>query len=212
MSNELKKRFLISILIIPISLFFVFSGSYFFIIFLVSLFIISTFEWLRICSFNNVKILGIFFLFFSFISCFLLRNENLIFFLLIILNCVLTDIGGYTFGKFFKGPKLIKISPNKTYSGAIGSFLLSVPISYFFLIKFEIDLFLNEITNNELSLVLFLLMISAISQIGDLVISYFKRSSNVKNTGNIFPGHGGLLDRLDGMIFVFPVIYMILNF
>ena len=125
-------------------------------------------------------------------------------FLLIIIVCIFTDIGGYIFGKTFKGPKLIKISPNKTYSGMFGGFILSI-IGTFIFLKYSnfisSYLPLSSLKNNNLYLILFILFISAVSQIGDLVISYFKRLSKVKNTGNILPGHGGLLDRIDGIIF-----------
>ena len=127
------------------------------------------------------------------------------FFLFIILICILTDLGGYTFGKIFKGPKLTKISPNKTYSGVVGSFLFSIVLGI---------LFLGYIDNNLLEkdpirILLGILLISLISQLGDLIISYFKRKAKLKNTGNILPGHGGLLDRVDGMIFVVPTIFIL---
>ena len=127
------------------------------------------------------------------------------FFLFIILICILTDLGGYTFGKIFKGPKLTKISPNKTYSGVVGSFLFSIVVG---------SLFLEYIDNNLLEkypikILLGILLISLISQLGDLIISYFKRKAKLKDTGNILPGHGGLLDRVDGMIFVVPTIFIL---
>ena len=123
--------------------------------------------------------------------------------------CIASDIGGYIFGKIFKGPKLTKISPNKTYAGMVGGYLLSLIFLFIFNIYFEqqiipsIDLFLITI------------LLSTVSQIGDLIVSYFKRQSKIKNTGEIIPGHGGLLDRIDGMIFAFPTYYLIgfnLNF
>ena len=120
----------------------------------------------------------------------------------LIIACVASDIGGFIFGKYFKGPKLTKISPNKTYSGMIGGYFLSlISLSYF----------MNWI-NQEISINLFIvtILISTISQIGDIIISYFKRLSKIKNTGKILPGHGGILDRIDGMIFAFPFSYIIL--
>ena len=120
----------------------------------------------------------------------------------VLIVCVSTDIGGYIFGKVFKGPKLTKISPKKTYSGVIGGYLMSIIIYYLF-----INLnYGDEINFNDF---VFILLISTISQLGDITISYFKRLSKIKDTGKILPGHGGLLDRIDGMIFAFPSAYII---
>ncbi len=116
-------------------------------------------------------------------------------FLFILLICIFTDIGGYMFGKIFKGKKLTLISPNKTYAGMIGSFICSLIICVLFIIYF----------NFSINLILFTLLISLISQLGDLFISYLKRKANIKDTGNFLPGHGGLLDRLDGIIFAIPI-------
>ena len=124
-------------------------------------------------------------------------------FLFVLIICISTDIGGYVFGKFFNGPKLTKISPNKTYAGAIGGYFLSF-ISLIFIINYT-D-YPNQLSTE---LVLILILISSVSQFGDLTVSFFKRKSKMKNTGNIIPGHGGLLDRVDGMIFAFPIYYLI---
>ena len=121
--------------------------------------------------------------------------------------CIFTDIGGYVFGKIFKGPKLTRVSPKKTYSGVFGSFLLSLIAGLIFNNYFFID---QKIFNEDLLLIIIILFISMISQVGDLIISYFKRKAKLKDTGKIIPGHGGLLDRIDGMIFVFPICYLIL--
>ena len=141
-----------------------------------------------------------------YLAYYIRENIGLIFFLFIILICIFTDIGGYVFGKIFKGPKLTKISPNKTYSGVIGSFLISLAMGLFFLQYTNID-FLENDSHKILPGILF---ISFISQLGDLIISYFKRKAKLKNTGNILPGHGGLLDRIDGMIFVIPIMFILI--
>ncbi len=211
MNKELQKRILSSILLIPISFFFIIKGSVLFILFLTLIFFISSSEWLKICKNKEIKILGLFFLILSFYTTFLLRNNHLETFLLVIIICVSTDLGGYIFGKLLKGPKLTKISPNKTYSGMFGGFLLAIGISYFFVIKFDLKFLIYKSVIEDSFLILIILLISTVSQIGDLIISYFKRSSNIKNTGKIFPGHGGMLDRIDGMIFVFPFIYLFFN-
>ena len=208
-NTELQKRILSSIILIPLSLFFIIKGSAFFILFLFILFFISSLEWLNMVKKLQFKILGILFLIFSLYSAFFYRQMGLEFFLLIIIACVSTDLGGYIFGKLFKGPKLIKISPNKTYSGMVGGFLLSIILSYLFAFKFTPSEVINNTYIGDLKFIILVLIISSISQIGDLIISFFKRSSKIKNTGKIFPGHGGMLDRIDGMIFVFPVLYLI---
>ena len=210
MKKELEKRILSSLILIPITIFFIIQGSVLFLFFLGLLFIITTFEWIKMSEKKIVlKFLGIFFLIFSFYSAYYIReNKGLYFFIFIILICIFTDIGGYVFGKFFKGPKLIKISPNKTYSGSIGGFLFSLVSGLIFLRYTESD-FLGD----ENSIILFsILLISLISQVGDLVISYFKRKANLKNTGKILPGHGGLLDRIDGIIFVIPLLFIFIFF
>ena len=133
---------------------------------------------------------------------------NYLYFLLITLICVSTDIGGYIFGKIFKGPKITKISPKKTYAGMIGGYFLSILfVNVFFNISY---LFPNK-TEISTDIFVFVLLISTINQLGDMIISYFKRLSKIKDTGKIIPGHGGLLDRVDGMIFAFPFSYLIMS-
>ena len=210
MLKELPKRILSSIIIAPLSLYFIIKGSIFFILFLIILFFIASLEWVKMTKKIEFQVIGIVFLFFSFYSVYFLRDNNLLDFLSIILICITTDIGGYVFGKIFKGPKLSKISPNKTYSGMIGSYLLSIIIFYFFVEKYGSS-WIEQNFTKDLMLVLIVFFISSVSQIGDLIISYFKRLSKIKNTGSLFPGHGGLLDRIDGMIFVFPLVFLILK-
>jgi phosphatidate cytidylyltransferase len=131
--------------------------------------------------------------------------EGPIFFLYLISICFFTDIGGYVFGKIIGGKKLSKISPNKTISGTIGSFIFSfIP-----LLLFSNSKYLNLEFNKEN--ILFILLVSLISQLGDLSISYFKRKAKIKDTGKILPGHGGILDRLDGIIFAIPCSYYLLK-
>ena len=208
MIKEFKKRLLSSIILIFISIFFIVKGSVFFVFFLSILFLVTSYEWSRMSKKNDLsKIFGIIFLFFSFYTTFEIReNYNLNDFLLIIIICIFTDIVGYVFGNIFKGPKLTRISPKKTYSGVFGGFLLSLIAGLIFNKYFVIN---QKIFNEDLFLLILILLISMISQIGDLIISYFKRKAKLKNTGTIIPGHGGLLDRIDGMIFVFPIFYLI---
>ena len=122
-------------------------------------------------------------------------SENNLNLILLLFICIFSDIGGYLFGKIFKGKKLTKISPNKTYSGLIGSYLLPCIICLIFFQEIELNF----------NITLLVLVISSVSQAGDLFISYLKRKAKVKDTGNFLPGHGGLLDRFDGILFAIPV-------
>ena len=155
---------------------------------------------------KNYFLLGLVFLIISFLSAFLLRNIFLSDFILVILICISTDIGGFVFGKIFKGPKLTKISPNKTYSGMIGSFFLSIISALLYTNYYDLVYWTDNV------LLISVILISSISQIGDLTVSYFKRKSKIKNTGKIIPGHGGLLDRIDGMLFAIPFSYILFKF
>ncbi len=189
---------------IPICLFFIIQGSIFFLFFLSVLFIISSYEWYKIVKKNNIiKFTGFLCLLISYYSAFNLReNDGFQFFFLILLICIFTDIGGFIFGNIFKGPKLSKISPNKTYAGMIGGFFLSILAALFYM-----TIYLEKIDQIKIQEFLFVLIISLVSQVGDLIISFFKRKAKIKDTGKILPGHGGLLDRLDGIIFVFLFLF-----
>ena len=223
MIKEIEKRILSSLILIPIAFFFIFKGSVFFIFFLVISFFVTSYEWLKMNKrINLIRILGVIFLLLSFYFAYLLRTEQgFKIFLFVILISIFTDIGGYIFGKVFKGPKLTKISPKKTYSGVIGSFILSVFGGLIFVEYVEntsIDIYINFINfeqygiNLNTFVLFFILVTSFISQLGDLIISYFKRIAKIKDTGKILPGHGGLLDRIDGIIFVVPFAYLFLKF
>ena len=209
MKNEIYKRLLSSILLIPVALFFIIQGSFFLIFFLIICFFISAYEWHMMTKKIKFLLTGYIVLIFSFYSVFELRNNlsgEYFYILLVTIICVATDIGGYLFGKTFNGPKLTKISPNKTYSGMFGGFFLSLISTYGYVNNINFARFKFEIS---IEFFLIVLLISAISQLGDIIISYFKRLSKIKNTGKIIPGHGGLLDRIDGMIFAFPFSYLI---
>ena len=206
MSN-LYKRILTSIPLLILLICTIYNN----LILVFSLYIISAiliYEFLNILKNifkRNKKNLFIFLILFILYIC--LFNSQIYFFLsgefeykqnvfLFILSiCIFTDIGGYIFGKIFKGKKLISISPNKTYAGMIGSFLCSLLVCILF-VKF---------LHFSVNLIFFTVLISLISQSGDLFISYLKRKANIKDTGRFLPGHGGLLDRLDGIIFAIPV-------
>ena len=213
MKKEFQKRLLSSFVLIPLSLFFIVKGKLFFNFFLIVCFFVTCYEWFMMSKKKKYHLFGYIFLFFSFYSAYALRhnfgNESLIIFMLIIITCISTDIGGYIFGNLFKGPKLIKISPKKTYSGMIGSFLM--PLIIIYLLINNSNFFYNEYKEFTNELLFIILSISTISQIGDILISYFKRLSKIKDTGKIIPGHGGLLDRIDGMIFAFPFSFLLFS-
>ena len=210
--EEIIKRILSSIILIPTVLFFIIKGSFLFNFFIFICFLITTYEWLKLSKNNLFKVFGTIFIVISFYTIFKIRNEfdrDYFHLLFVAIICVSTDIGGYIFGNIFKGPKLTKISPKKTYSGVIGSFLLSLIFTNLFL-EFSSNVQTFEFTKE---MFLFILLVSFVSQIGDLIISYFKRKSKMKDTGTIIPGHGGILDRIDGVIFALPFSYVLfLNF
>ena len=213
--SEFKKRFISSILMVPAIFLISLLGSYYFIFFLYLCFAISIYEWINMSNSKKYLVPGLFLLMLSFYAAYKVRYSSYYgfdgasLFLFILFICVLTDLGGYFFGKILKGPKLTKISPKKTITGFIGGFLLPLLIFYI-LFKSEILILKDEILNeNFSSFILFIIVISFISQIGDITISYFKRLSGIKNSGNIIPGHGGILDRIDGMIFVFLISYFL---
>ena len=210
MKKELTKRILSSVILIPFALFFIIKGSFLFNFFISICLVITAYEWHMMTKRKNYNIFGFLFLIISFYSIYKLRNNmpgGYVWILGITITCVATDIGGYIFGKIFKGPKLTKFSPNKTYAGMIGGYFLSIVSMNIFL---QNSYFLGGIEFSRQIFIL-LILISTISQLGDIIISYFKRLSKIKDTGKIIPGHGGLLDRVDGMIFAFPFSYFILS-
>ena len=220
MSNELKKRILTSLLLILLLI-----VMYFYtLVAFIAILAISIILWIefyglisKILPKNKVKdkVLKFFYkavsllylvLLVSFVIAVELYYQNLkIYLIYAVLTAILSDIGGLVFGKTFKGRKLTKISPNKTIAGSIGSFIFSLLLIPFF--SQELIIF------NILSLITITLMISLISQLGDLFISYLKRKAKVKDTSDLLPGHGGFLDRLDGIIFAIPFgVTMFVNF
>ena len=211
MKVELQKRILSSLILIPLSFFFIIKGSYLFNFFLFICFCLTIYEWHMMSKRKIYYLSGIIFLIFSFFLTYSLRNvsneQSLLFFLFVITICISTDVGGYIFGNLFKGPKLTKLSPNKTYSGMIGSYFLAI-ISSLLLIK-NSNLIAGKTYDVTLELFVMVILISTTSQIGDLIVSFFKRLSKIKDTGNLIPGHGGLLDRIDGLLFAMPVAYII---
>ena len=219
MKKELKKRTITSIFLFLAIYLSIFSNVIISVLALALISIISILEFnnLLLKIYQRKKIIKFIFLVASFIylmlfsiSSFFLIQIDKMFFLYILSICIFSDIGGYVIGKKFKGKKLTKISPNKTVYGCYGSFLFSTIPSFFSYFLFYItnkDLFLFG--NNYLVINIFIsLYLSTSCQLGDLFISYFKRLAKVKDTGNILPGHGGLLDRIDGILFSVPAFIL----
>ncbi len=128
-------------------------------------------------------------------------------FIFAILVCIFSDTGGFLIGKIFGGRKLTKLSPKKTISGCVGSFIFSLISIIVYWLILENSSILKD--NSLIELIFICMFLSLICQSGDLFISYFKRRARVKDTGTILPGHGGLLDRIDGLIFVLPVAFIL---
>ena len=207
---ELQKRLLTSLLLLMIIFFSLKNSIVLFLVFLV----INYFSLIEINNlFKSIFKKKNQLYFFSFlasviyISIFSLiiwnflipfNNNAIITLIFLILICISTDIGGFIFGKLVGGKKLTQISPNKTYSGVFGSFFLSITFGYFYYIFYKTYLIF------EVNYLILIAIISLISQIGDLIISFLKRKAKIKDTGSILPGHGGILDRIDGILFALP--------
>ncbi len=216
MTVELRKRIITSILLFLLVIFCVFINWSIYILFIIIVSGITlneivvlifrieksafTKNWipLRLISF-----IYIFFIFLPLAGSF--YSLGPIFILYILLICIFSDIGGYVVGKTIGGKKLTKISPKKTISGSIGSFCFSLAPPLLFYIFNQSEHYYSF--NNFL----LCLQISLVCQLGDIFISYIKRKAKVKNTGNFLPGHGGLLDRIDGIIFAIPFIWIHMN-
>lgn len=202
--SELQKRVFTSLVLLPILFFLIFFNKLTFIILIIITTIVSFFEW-SFMNRNKISITllaGFLVILLSFTSAYFIRGnsiETTIIFVWIISICFTSDIGAFFFGKYLGKKKITKISPNKTYTGAFGGLLCSIiPILIFDLIDIS-DL------NITFKTVFISLALSITCQVGDLIVSFFKRLNNIKHTGNILPGHGGLLDRIDGIIFVLIV-------
>ena len=195
MSN-FKKRLIVSLLAFPL-IYILLYQKVLSILLILIVFLFCIFEWVKIFKKKNaIFFLGLIVLFTFLLSLLRIYNFeefNLTFLWLIVLTW-LSDIGGYIFGKLFGGPKLTQISPNKTRAGVIGSIILS---QFAFLI-----FFLNSDYKFNITIIFMQLFLSIIGQLGDILMSYIKRKNNKKDTSNFIPGHGGFLDRVDGLIWV----------
>jgi len=216
MKSELLKRSISSFFLMSLVFLSALINDYIFLSILFIVVILSWIEWIKVIEKIRFKKLYriihitffLIYLLMAFIVCFNVFVIDKYFFLTILMICVFSDVGGYVFGKTFGGKKLTKISPNKTISGSIGSFILSY-IGFFVIYLYFSDLLFVRLQIEALIFIPF--FISLICQLGDLFISYFKRRAKIKNTGNLIPGHGGLLDRIDGSIFALPIGFIIIS-
>ena len=195
MSN-LKKRFLVSLLAFPI-IYILLYQKILFNLLIITIFLFCLYEWIKIFEKKNIFFfLGLLILLLfliSFMRIYNLEDYNLKLLWLILITW-LTDIGGYISGKLLRGPKLIKISPNKTWAGALGSIILS---------QFAFLIFFLDVNYKFNFYIIFpQLFLSVISQGGDILMSFIKRKNKKKDTSNFIPGHGGFLDRADGLIWI----------
>lgn len=208
---ELKKRLVTSFFLILIMLL-CYTNKFFLFVILNFVVFLSFYEFYKInkkitkninyqISIFSIILIYILFFYTTIIFNIVTKSDSNFLFYLIIL-CIASDAGGYIFGNLFKGKKLTKISPNKTYAGAFGSFIFCILISYALSFKYDF----------QINLIYFSIFISLLCQIGDLIISFLKRLAKIKDTGNILPGHGGLLDRIDSALLAIPIGILSINF
>ena len=218
MKKELTKRIITSIILIAIVLNCLFINNFSWLFLLL---IVSFICWIEFINLNKKIwkrktiiilpiILSFLFLLLFIYTAYIFRIERGAAGIIFVLgDCVFSDIGGYIIGKSIGGKKLTKISPNKTISGSFGSFLFSLfPLGIFMFLNLQ--LVFQEFNPSE-KYILYCLLVSLSCQLGDLIISYFKRLAKVKDTGKILPGHGGMLDRIDGVIFAIPTTMLIIH-
>ena len=220
MAVELGKRIITSIILFLIAIFCILIHKFVFVLILIVTLFVCFNEWRDINykyfkkkQHNNwkyffVQFVGLVYLFIFLSTSIALRgnnSESIAFFIIILCICIFSDIGGYVFGKVIGGKKLTKISPNKTISGSLGSFIFSILPVLLFNLQNYTGVFFEVLSIN----IALCLIVSLVCQLGDLLISYFKRLNKVKDTGTILPGHGGLLDRIDGLIFAIPTVYIL---
>ena len=212
MSN-LSKRILTSLIIFPLTIFFIFKGENLLLLFLFVVFVVANYELFLVFN-KRITILCLdLVLILSLFSIYYLRESGEVsskLLIWVIILCVCSDTGGYVFGRTFKWKKITEISPNKTLSGVLGSFIFSL-FSLFIVenVSFTSSAFIQFL---EPKFFLLAIIFSLVAQIGDLTISFFKRLEDVNDTGKILPGHGGIFDRIDGLMFVVILALLLIQF
>ena len=201
--TNLQKRILTSLIVFPLSIFVILKGGYILLTFLLLVFFLANYELFSVFKKKSTILFLDLILIVSLFSIFYLTENTkttFVILLWVIVLCVCSDVGGYVFGKSFKWKKLTKISPKKTFSGVFGSFIFSI-LSIFIINNLSITKSV-ELNLYEVKYFFLAIIFSLVAQIGDLIISYFKRLEKIKDTGKILPGHGGIFDRIDGLMFV----------
>ena len=209
--KDLKKRAFTSFILLFL-VFLIFNNNVVLVYTLLVLGTLSSIEFINLCkkifktkfySFISILLFVTYIFIFCFLFYYFLNISFLKYFIItLLLGCIASDAGGYFFGKIIKGPKLSKLSPNKTVSGSIGSFILT---------SLVICTIMNIIFNKfDLKILLLALLTSFSCQIGDLFFSYLKRKAKLKDTSNFLPGHGGILDRIDGILLGLPFGFIFL--
>ena len=199
--TNLQKRILTSIIILPLSIFFILKGGKFLTFFLIFVLFAGIHELYSVFKKTKSILFLSSVLIISLFSIYYLRENSEFFLYWALVVAISSDIGGYVFGKIFKWKKLTKISPKKTISGVFGSYFFSIVcLSIFLETYYENYLGVDVVISFRILLIT--IIFSTIAQIGDLTISYFKRLEKIKDTGKILPGHGGIFDRIDGLMFV----------
>ena len=209
--NNLQKRILTSVIALPLSLSLIIIGDFPLAFFLVFILFAGIHELFTVFKKTPIKLFLSLILILSLFSTYHLREVGPLLLYFAIAISISSDIGGYVFGKIFKGKKLTKISPNKTVSGVFGSYFFS------FLCLYVYQYYLEAIGGYrfniaflfEINEILLTIILSTVSQVGDLTISYFKRIDKIKDTGKILPGHGGIFDRIDGLVFVIILTFVL---
>jgi len=208
--NNFQKRILTSIVLLPLSFFLIFKGGNFLNFFLLSIFLVGNYEIFSVFKkkkyilFLEIILLSFLIAIYNLVK---INTESFYILLWILILVICSDVGGYIFGKIFQWKKLTKISPKKTLSGSLGSFLLSLlslPITQSIIVFSEMYL----INFLQIKFLILSLFFSFIAQLGDIIISYIKRAEGIKDSGKSLPGHGGIFDRIDGLVFVVIVAYI----
>ena len=211
--NNLSKRVLTSLIIFPLSIFFISKGGSLLQLFLFVVFVVANYELFLVFNKKKTILFLDLALILSLFSIYYLRESDEVsskLLIWLIILCICSDIGGYVFGKTFKWKKISAISPNKTISGVLGSFIFSL-FSLFIVqnISFTSSAFIQFL---EPKFFFLAIIFSLVAQAGDLSISFFKRLEDVKDTGKSLPGHGGIFDRIDSVMFVVILGFFLIKF
>jgi phosphatidate cytidylyltransferase len=202
-----KQRVVTALILIPFALYAIFYSKNVFILAAIAIAILMTTEWLDITKTakdqNKWRLIGFFYILIPIYSVIKIRlyDEDVLFWMFAVIWA--TDIFAFFAGRSLGGPKLAPtISPNKTWSGLAGGLVASMLIGLMSSFMFS---------GGALFFIFISVLLAVIEQASDLVESKIKRIFGVKDSGNIIPGHGGVLDRLDGMMLVAPTVLFLIT-